>query len=64
MEVLKKCSWPENVSIKPDGVNELDPCPYEEIEAWRNVTVHILRCPICGHREIVWERQPDTEEAE
>lgn len=64
MAVLSKCSWPDGVSVKPDGVNELDPCPYEETEVWRNVTVHVLRCPICGAQEIVWERQPDTEEGE
>ena len=57
-----KCQFPEGASIKPDGINELDPCLYEEIEAYANVTVHILKCKKCGHIEIQWERQEDTEE--
>ena len=59
-----KCEFPEGVVIKPDGVNELDPCVYEEIEAYKNVTVHVLRCKKCGHIELQWDRQEDTEEIE
>lgn len=58
-----KCSFGDGVVIKPDGVNELDPCFYETIEIHRNVTVEILRCQTCGHIEIVWHRQ-DAEEDE
>lgn len=57
----KKCTLPGGIIFKPDGVNELDPCRYEEIERYKNVTVSILRCPKCGHVEIEWERQEDTE---
>lgn len=53
---MKKCSFPEGVEIKPDGINELDPCIYEEIEVHHNVTVRVLQCKKCGHIEIVWER--------
>lgn len=56
-----KCTLPDGIVFKPDGVNELDPCIYEEIEQYKNVTVHILRCKKCGHIEIEWERQEDTE---
>ena len=59
-----KCEFPEGVVIKPDGVNELDPCVYEEIEVYKNVTVHVLRCKKCGHIELQWDRQEDTEEIE
>lgn len=56
----KKCSFPDGVTIKPDGVHELDPCIYEEIEKYVNVTVNVLRCKKCGHIDIAWERQEDT----
>lgn len=52
----QKCQPPDGVSIKPDGVNELDPCLYDEVETHQNVTVHVLRCRRCGHIEIEWER--------
>ena len=56
----KKCSFQDGVTIKPDGVHELDPCIYEEIEKYVNVTVNVLRCKKCGHIDITWERQEDT----
>ena len=58
-----KCTFGDQnaeITIKPDGVNELDPCLYQEIEAHKNVTVHILRCVRCGHIEVEWERQDNT----
>lgn len=58
----KKCNFGEGVTIKPDGINELDPCDYELMEKHRNVTVEILRCKKCGHIEILWHRQDDTED--
>jgi len=59
-----KCSLPDGVSIKPDGVHEIDPCMYEVAEVYRNVTIEVLRCKRCGHTEISWFRQEDTEEVE
>ena len=59
-----KCRFPADVTIKPDGINELDPCLYEEVEAYRNVTVRVMRCVRCGHTELMWSRQEDTEEIE
>lgn len=60
--VMTECSYGDGITIKPDGINELDPCLYEEIEAHRSVTVHILRCKRCGNIDIEWERQEDTED--
>lgn len=40
-----KCTFGDEITritIKPDGANELDPCLYEEIETYKNVTVHVL----------------------
>jgi len=61
---VKKCEFPGGITIKPDGVNELDPCIYEDIEKYANVTVTVSRCKVCGHIEISWTRQPDTVELE
>ncbi len=58
---MDKCCLP-GMTIKPDGINELDPCKYEVTEIHRNVTVEILRCQKCGHMEISWYRQEDTED--
>ena len=56
-----KCSFPHGIKIKPDGINELDPCLYETIETHRNVTVEVRRCKRCGHIDIAWIRQSNTE---
>jgi hypothetical protein len=58
---MKKCEFPEGITVKPDGENELDPCVYEDIEMYTNVTVIISRCKKCGHEEISWLRQENTE---
>lgn len=58
---MTKCSFGKGITIKPDGVNELDPCLYETVEAYRNVTVKVLRCKRCGHKDIEWFRQDNTE---
>ena len=58
-----KCTFGDEITritIKPDGANEVDPCLYEEIETYENVTVHILQCVRCGHIEVGWERQDNT----
>ena len=58
-----KCAFGDGITritIKPNGRNELDACLYEEIETYKNVTVHILRCVRCGHIEVEWERQDNT----
>lgn len=61
---MSKCQFPDGMVIKPDGVNELDPCDYEVVEKYRNVTIEVLRCRKCGHTEISWYRQEDTEKIE
>ena len=59
---MSKCKYKGGITIKPDGVNDLDPCDYEEVETHKNVTVHVLRCRNCGHVELEWEQQENTEE--
>lgn len=59
--ICEKCKFPDGITIKPDGINELDPCSYEEIEKHYNVTLTVLRCKKCGHIELMWDRQEDTE---
>lgn len=59
---MKKCEFPDGITIKPDGKNELDPCVYEDVEMYTNVTIVISRCKKCGHVEISWLRQEDTEQ--
>ena len=58
---MSKCEHPGGIIIRPDGVNELDPCVYEDVEKYKNVTVIVSRCIYCGHIEISWVRQEDTE---
>ena len=48
------------ITIRPDGRHELDPCLYQEIETYENVTVHILQCVRCGNVTVEWERQDNT----
>ena len=55
----EKCSFGEGVTIKPDGVHELDACTYEVMEVHENVTVEVLRCQKCGHVELSWYGQED-----
>lgn len=64
IEVLmgKKCNFGAGVTIKPDGIHELDPCIYETKEIHANVTVYVRQCPKCGSVDISWERQEDTED--
>lgn len=60
--MCEKCKFPNDIVVKPDGENILDPCVYEEIERYENVTVLIHRCIKCGHIDISWERQENTEQ--
>lgn len=60
---MDKCSF-GNIIYKPDGVNEFDPCLYEEIEKYENVTVTVLKCKRCGNIEMTWTRQPNTKRLE
>ena len=62
--MMEKCKFPEGVTIKPDGVHELDRCEYEISAVYKNVTIEVLRCVRCGHIEISWVRQEDTEKVE
>lgn len=57
-----KCTCPPGVAIKPDGVHDLDPCVYEDIEMHTNVTVIVSRCKNCGRVSLSWLRTADTED--
>lgn len=59
---MEKCSFGDGVVIKPNGVDELDPCIYEDIEMYTNVTVVISKCIKCGHVEVTWMKQDNTED--
>ena len=54
-----ECQFPDERSIRPHGT--LDPCQYQVSEVYRNVTVEVLTCPICGSVSISWRKQDDTE---
>ena len=58
---MSKCQFPNGMKIKPDGVNELDPCVYEDIEIYTNCTVIISRCTKCGNLEISWTKNDNCE---
>lgn len=58
---MSKCELPNGLIVRPDGVNELDPCIYDEIERHSGCIVHVMRCRRCGHIEISWERQKKQE---
>lgn len=59
---MSKCEFPKGITIKPDGVNELDPCVYKAQEVYSNVIVEVCRCIKCGHIEIMWHKTEDTVE--
>ena len=63
---MNKCEYRDDegnvIAVFPDGIHELDPCEYVEVQRLRNVTISILQCMKCGHIEITWQRQEDTED--
>lgn len=58
----KKCRWTDGVAIKPDGIHPLSPHVMVTKEIHRNATVEVEQCENCGHVEISWYRQEDTED--
>ena len=63
---MERCKFTDadgnEVTIKPDGENELEACDYVEISRLKNVTISILKCRRCGRIDVAWERQENTEE--
>ena len=51
----------ENGHATISGV-ELDPCKYETLGYFENVTVEVMRCKLCGKVELSWYRQNNTVE--
>lgn len=58
---MAKCAHGDGVTVKIGDI-EVDPCIYREVQTMKNVTVRILKCSDCGHIEIEWERQENTED--
>ena len=58
---MDKCKFPNGITIKPDGTNELDPCVYEDVEIHTNCTVIISKCTKCGNLEISWIKNEGCE---
>lgn len=56
-----RCTHGDGVTVEVGGTI-VDPCRYREVQILRNVTIHILKCSDCGHIEIEWERQENTED--
>ena len=55
------CEWPDGITIRPDGVHDLDPCVFDELEIVEGATVTLLRCRYCGKIEILWKRPKEVE---
>lgn len=58
---MSECSFEDGIEIRPDGVHELSPCVFEDIEMHTNVTVIVSQCKKCGKITIGWLRQENTE---
>lgn len=57
-----KCQFPDGSVDVRIGDTSIDPCKYQLMESYRNVTIEILKCPVCGHISIGWKKQDNTEE--
>lgn len=59
---IPKCTHPNGITIKPNGVDELDPCIYQTVEEHYDCKVEISRCVKCGNLDISWCRATAAEE--
>lgn len=59
---MTDCKFPNGIVIKPDGVNELDPCVYETKKIYTNCVVEVAKCKNCGKISISWCRTSETKE--
>lgn len=57
-----KCKFLDNAIVKPDGINELDPCLYETEAVYTNCIVEISKCVNCGNISVSWRRTDRTQE--
>lgn len=46
--------------LDENGMFEIEPCVLEVKEVWKNVTVEVSECPVCGKVSIGWYKQPNT----
>lgn len=56
-----ECIFPDEITPKTNTSHLLDPCQFRVSEIYRNVTVEVLTCPICGAVSISWRKQENTE---
>lgn len=59
---MAKCEWPDGIQVNVGGLCDVDPCIYEDVEMHTNVTVIVSKCRVCGHIELSWIRQENTED--
>lgn len=57
-----KCHFQDGVTDVRINNITIDPCKYKLSKIYKNVTVEILECSVCGHVSVGWKRQDDTEE--
>lgn len=55
-----KCDMGNVKLVAPNG-HEIDPCLYEVVEEHDNCHVEVLRCKYCGHVEISWRKENESE---
>ena len=58
--VCEKCE--NSVKFSIDGEHKMDRHLYRDIQVVKNVTVVVSQCVDCGHIEISWHKQDDTED--
>lgn len=58
--MTEKCACKNNLCVP---INSETPISNFELhKTYKNVTIDILKCPVCGKTAIVWYWQDDTEE--
>ena len=57
---MEKCQYPKGMQMNVNGI-PIDPCVYEDCEIYQNVTVIVSKCKKCGHTEIQWKQQDNTQ---
>lgn len=63
--MCEKCEWPDGISFRPDGVNELDPCLYEDVESIYisslGITIIVSKCVRCGNIDVSYIKDYEKE---
>lgn len=61
-QTCERCSFLSGMKMSLDGVHEVDPCVYEDVEIHTNATVIVSRCKNCGGYSVSWHRTNETED--